>query len=213
MGNYQFIDDLFLLKYPNGLNDQAFIDLSKKHKSSYKILEIVKNEIDLESFVLEDTYHINKNISLIIKIVTRSSMISVFEKVAFKHYLEDSKIHSIFLNALYHMLKDFNEDTMNEFVYVLNMRKVEINRKVATWPLITFFLIYFDEYNEVFIKPTTIKRLAKLLECDIKYESMPNYMTYQNVKKMVLEYKKQSKLVKNENNLNVQAIMYCALEI
>ena len=213
MANYRYIDDLFLLRFPNGLDDEEFLELGKKHKSSSKILEMVKNEIDLESFQLEDNYHVSKNIGLIIKMVTKSTMVSVFEKVAFKNYLADPLVHVSFLQSLYAMLKNLNEDTMAEFVGVLNYRRLDSSKKVATWPIVTFFLIYFDEYNEVYIKPTTIRRLAKLLEFDIKYESTPNYMTYQRVKEMVMAFKKQSILVKNENNINVQAIMYCALNI
>jgi len=213
MSNYAYIDDLFLLRFPGGLDDEEFNELGKKHRSSDKILDTIKNDVDLNSFILEDDYHINKNIETITKLVTKSSMISVFEKVTFKKYIADKKIQATFLKALYEMLTNLNENTMSEFVGVLNLKNAELNKRVATWPLVTFFLVYFNDNNEIFIKPSTIKKLGKLLEYDIKYESIPNYMTYTNIKKMIMDYKKQSILVKNESNLMVQAIMYCALEL
>ena len=209
--NYQYLDDLFLLRFPQGFADEEFKNSAKRHRTSDKILAIIKNDFDVASLQREDTYQINKNIALILKIVTMSSMISVFEKVAFRNYLADSKIHETFLQALYDLITKKDHESFDNFVCVLNLRKRETNKRVATWPLVTFFLLYFDEYHEIFIKPNTIKRLIKLLEFDVEYVSYPNYETYQKIKEMVETYKKQSNLVKGQSNIMVQAVMYCAL--
>lgn len=212
MSNLYIIDDLFLNFFPEGLEDEEFINLSKKHKVNNKIFKTIE-DIDIEDFLEEYPPTVKKNIQLITKLVTSCSMVSVFEKMAFKNYIADKRLHETFLQSLYELLNNCNEDTFMEFARVLGLRKHEKNCNIAKWPIITFFLMFFNPDQEVFIKPTTIKKVAKLLEYDIKYEATLNYQTYSLVRDMVTDYKKSSSLCKNENNINVQAIMYCALNI
>lgn len=212
MDNLQTIDDLFLTFFPGGFNDENFIELSKKHKANDRIFKII-DDFDIENLLEEYPPTVLKNIQIITKMVTSCSMISVFEKVAFKNYIADKRIHETFLKALYNMLKNLNEDTFIEFAYVLGMKKHEENCNIAKWPIITFFLLFFNPSEEVFIKPTTIKKVARLLDYDIKYEATLNYQTYSLVKQMINDYKMVSKICKDQNNINVQAVMYCSLNI
>ncbi len=76
------------------------------------------------------------------------------------------------------------------------------------WPVITLFGSHYNEYEDVFIKPTTIKGIAKILEIDIDYKSKPNIITYNKVKDMIFEYKKNSKISKDLSNILTQAILY-----
>lgn len=209
---YQYIDDLFLLKYPDGLEDEEYLNNAKRHRNTFKVIEMCQN-FDLEQLVLKDSYHQNLCIDFMIKIITMSSTVSVFEKVAFKNYLADKRVWDEFLENLYLMLSDLNEQTFNNFVYTLMLKKHEKNANPAKWPVITFILQMFYPNDEVFVKPTTIKKVILFLESGIVYKSIPNFQTYAEIRELILDFKKHSALAKNQNNIVAQAILYIGLSI
>ncbi|MGL4382375.1 MAG: hypothetical protein ACRCTA_01510 [Bacilli bacterium] len=207
-----YIDDLFLNFFPNGLNDASFTELGKKYRSSNKVLSLIK-EYTLTDLLLSDSYHLNNNIAFITKIVTLVPMVSTFEKIAFKNYINHSDVQVEFCLKLYALITNNNQANFEAFIDHLCLKKNERNCNAAKWPIITFFLAYFNEDREVFIKPTTTKKLANVLGYDIKYQAYPNYQTYTLVKEMILDYKKQSHLVAHESNIIVQAVIFCALSL
>lgn len=208
--NATMIDKMFLQIFPLGLNDDHFTQLAKKHKSSDKILEMVK-QIDLKQFDSDSPTVIRQNIATITKLVTKSTMISTFEKLAFKNYMQNASYHALFLKSLKELIMHNNEDQFNDFVDVLSLQKNEYNANIAKWPIISFFLLYFNPNQEVLVKPTTIKKLAHFLNYEIDYKPLPNFHTYALIRDMVMAYKRQSKICAEQNNITVQAIMYCVI--
>lgn len=207
----KFIEQSFLRQFPNGLEDETFKMLGKKHQSSNRILMMFKDSITLKNLTSRNESIREETMKSIIKAVTQSTLISTFEKVAFKNYIKDTRIHQPFMETLAALLNDCNEETMSAFVHVCSIKKNETNANIAKWPIITFFLAYSDPYNEVFIKPTTIKQVAKIMNVDIEYQALPNFNTYERARNMILDFKKQSSLVHDENNIMVQAIIYSSI--
>ncbi|MEG0283164.1 MAG: hypothetical protein RR543_00200 [Erysipelotrichales bacterium] len=210
--NIYLIDEMFLKLYPDGLQDISFIEASKRHKVNNRILKKVE-AFDIERLMEQYPPTVADNIQFITKLLTSCSMVSVFEKVAFKNYIADKKLQEDFLTSLYEMLNELNEDSFNNFVRVLSLKKADSKTNVAKWPIITFFLSFFNPKAEVFIKPTTMKKVAQLLEYDIKYSPTLNYQTYTLARDMVMQYKQISKICQDEINMYVQAIMYTVLGI
>lgn len=207
----KFIEQSFLRQFPNGLQDDEFKMLGKKHQSSDRIIKMFKESITIKNLTTRNESIQEETMKSIIKAISQSTLISTFEKVAFKNYIKDTKIHKPFMEALANMLHDCNEDTMNAFVHVCSLKKNETNANIAKWPIVTFFLAYFDPQNEIFIKPTTIKQVAYIMNVDIEYQALPNFNTYKKARKMILDFKQQSSLVHDENNIMVQAIMYTSI--
>lgn len=207
----KFIEQSFLRQFPNGLQDDEFKMLGKKHQSSDRIIKMFKESITIKNLTTRNESIQEETMKSIIKAISQSTLISTFEKVAFKNYIKDTKIHKPFMEALANMLHDCNEDTMNAFVHVCSLKKNETNANIAKWPIVTFFLAYFDPQNEIFIKPTTIKQVAYIMNVDIEYQALPNFNTYKKARNMILDFKQQSSLVHDENNIMVQAIMYTSI--
>jgi len=207
--NKHYIDDLFLLHYSDGIKDEEFSNKGNRHIKNYQASEKAQT-LDLEELLEENSYSINYCCDFITKLVTMSTIISVFEKVAFKNYLSDYKVRPLFLKSLYEVITNNNEETFNNFVYTLSLKKKEKNSNPCKWPLITYLLVVFHPYDEVFIKPTTIKRILTIFDSDISYTSTPNYETYHGIRSLLLDYKKHSSIAKKVDNFTLSGILFVA---
>ncbi len=202
------IDLLFLSKFPDGLNDEMWIELGKKHKPN-KIIETINNELsedNLKEMLENEDY---KTIcTLVLKLVKKATVVSVFEKVAFQNFINDETTNKDFALAFFDLLYNYNEKSFNEMVSVLAMYKQDKNKNACKWPVITFFISYKDPNKFVILKPNTVKQTAKILEFNIEYSSTPNFKTYTNVINMVENYRENSMICKNENLMIAQAILF-----
>ncbi|TLG72943.1 hypothetical protein [Culicoidibacter larvae] len=211
--NVDRIEHKFLQIFPEGLSGDDWNNAGKRHNPD-KIFEIFQTELTKEALELTlDSGDYEETIDAITAAVRRVSVISVFEKFAFKNYIAHQEIHGPFLEALYQFMYNFNEESFDGLVSVLLRYRHEKNTNPAKWPVVSFFKAYADPDNYVFVKPNTVKGEARVMEWDIQYKSMPNYQTYMQVMEMVKAFRKHSTLCQNENLMITQAVMFCALEL
>ncbi len=206
MNNIEFN---FLKLFPNGLNDEQWHTLGKKHnmKKVYEIYDTTLNEKNMLKLIKNKKYKtICEEATNIIK---KATIVSVFEKIAFQNFIANEPIHKEFSERLYDLLYNFNEESFENMVETLLTYKGNKNSNPCKWPVITAFLALKYPDREVFVKPTTVKANAKMLKVNIEYKSKPNFATYNNIKNMVIDFKKSSTLCKNENLMIVQAVLFC----
>ncbi|MDF0606337.1 hypothetical protein HZU77_011845 [Neisseriaceae bacterium TC5R-5] len=212
MNAYQQIDNDFLLRFPQGLQDSQWQQLSKKHRSVYKVITLCQQGLTADvmqnAIASQQLAGITETCR---QIISRCTTVSTFEKIAFRNYLNYRDVHLPFVQALYQLLHQFDEGNFHHFVEVLQLCQHDKNANPAKWPLVTAFLAYFDPEQHVCVKPTTIKKLAARLKVDIAYQAQPNPLTYQRVQGMVQNFRQYSTLAREENNIIAQAIMYCTL--
>jgi len=73
-------EEIFFVRYPEGFDDEEMKKIAKKHKIS-KMKEMAREMFAEDRF--SDTDAVMEDL---IKIVSRSSLVSVFEKAKFKDY-------------------------------------------------------------------------------------------------------------------------------
>ena len=208
---YQQLEHDFLLRFPHGLQDEAWLALGKKHRGIERVLQLCRDglgEPQLRAAI--DSGNTAAVVETCRQIVSRCTTVSTFERMAFRNYLAFSDVHRPFVAALYALLYRFDEASFADFVEVLQLCRHDGKANAAKWPLVSCFLAYSDPQQHVCIKPTTIKRLAARLDVDIAYRPLPNYDTYRRVQAMVQQFRAHSTLVAGQNNIIAQAIMYCA---
>jgi hypothetical protein len=160
----------FYLQYPNGWNDEELADILRKHQVS-KVQEFAREALSKETL-----QHPNQAIEMIVKLISKASVVSVFEKVQFRNLIKESD--AIFIqdvvDAIEEMLHQNQATGFDRLVGLLSPYKL------AKWPIITAFLFYQNPTYEVFIKPTTVKAIIKQLELeDLHYSPKVNYPFYQ----------------------------------
>ncbi len=170
----------FLSRYPDGFADEALQPMVKRHKTA-KIGEEVAALFSESSFGQSEL--ICENFT---KIVSKSSLISLFEKPKVKEavktmHMEQIDTLSIGLYDLLHGDKESGFESMVEVLAPL---------KLAKWSIITLIPYYFDRAHNYFIKPTTTKDIIKFFELEgLMYKPKPSYAFYNDYTKALEKIK------------------------
>ena len=171
----------FFARYPGGFNNPEMIAIGKKHNvgklETLARESFAKGNFSKPGFIVEEAA----------KLVSRSSMVSVFEKPKFRDYAKSltPKEKDQFADALYELLHGKQEQGFNQLVELLK------KHKLAKWTLVSVFPAYYNLQKEVFVKPTTAKLIVNKLGLDLEYKPTPTWAFYKGYRKAVNELKKE----------------------
>ena len=168
----------FLQAYPAGFDDPELASIRKKHNVR-KLIEFAQDNLtkancNRPDFIADVLY----------KIVSRSSMVSRFEKPPFKQFLD--ALSSDDKKALAYAVEQrlFGRKQQG-FEQILEMLA---QHKLAKWAVISAVPFYFAPRREVFVKPTTVKRILAYLEVeDIRYRPTPTWAFYKGYRDVLAE--------------------------
>ena len=172
---------VFLHRFPGGFDNPELKAIrDKKHKPDQMIA------LARESFSPENFRHPLLVVQNMEKVILRSSVISVFEKMSFRDFA--SRIGSQereFLGSGLEQLLYGDEQT--GFEMILDLLKSE---KLAKWTLMTVCQTYFHPQRDVFIKPTTVKRAINYFELEnLEYRPTPSWAFYEGYRSAFLNMK------------------------
>jgi hypothetical protein len=172
----------FLRKHPKGFADPSLADVMKRH-SKGKLSEFAQ-----ENFTQNCGSHVEQTIANMVKTVSRSSMVSMFEKPKFRD----------FCGRLDQMQKGYLVDSLIEFLHgeqqvgfegMVELLKTE---KIAKWSLLTIIPTYYHPKREVFVKPTTAKGVIAHFDVpDLVYKPRPSWEFYIGYRKLINQSKKE----------------------
>jgi hypothetical protein len=175
-------EERFFMRYPGGFSNPEMLKIAKKHK-----VEKMK-ELAQDSFTIEQFASAGKIVDSMYKIISQSSLISIFEKPKFRDVVkvmsDNEKEH------LTHGLKEFlHGDQAFGFGLITGLLH---EYKLAKWPLVTVYSIYYRPSAEVFIKPTTAKGIIEYFELTgLKYNSNPTFEFYQAYREQIMQMKQE----------------------
>ena len=109
-------------------------------------------------------------------------MVSVFEKMRFRDFIKEIDDITQFelIDSIYELIHGNEERGFTNLVNLLR------TYNLAKWPLVSAYLAYYRPNNDIFIKPTTVKRIIKYLELDeVVYNSKPTYEFYSGYRKII----------------------------
>lgn len=171
---------IFLDRYPGGFADPDMQTVAKKHRVD-KMTEqaqtlLAKSRFSNPGQALDD----------IVKIVTRSSMVSMFEKPRFRDYVNGMSRddRAYLLGGFKKLLHGNQEKGFNEVLDVL------VEGKLAKWSLITIVPMYYRPQTEVFVKPNTTKGVLRRFEIDhLVYKPRPSWEFYTGYRDLIDDMK------------------------
>jgi len=170
----------FLAQYPGGFDHPDMQAIGKKHPVSKM------SDFATASFTKKEFKNPNTLLDNMTKLVSRSSMVSMFEKPKFRDFVAGlSQSDRFAMVAAYKKLFYGKQEAgFNELLDLLS------DGKIARWSLISIPLIYFDLQNEVFVKPTTAKAIINQLELDeLIYKPRPSWDFYNRFRSTIIEMK------------------------
>ncbi len=191
----KFAEEKFLMQYPGGFQNPEMLEIAKKHKIE-KMIEMAKESLSRDNFEDPDAFA-----QAMVKIVARSSMVSVFEKAKFRDLVkemsdEEKRRLSENMFELIHGNQEKGFNQMVEFLQIF---------KMAKWTIMTVCMLYSNPSVEVFIKPTTTKGVIKYFELEgLEYKPQPSYEFYTEYRKQINEMKK-----KMDESLRVDNAGFC----
>lgn len=196
-------EEKFIRRFPGGFSNPQMLELAKKHKVE-KMKKMTQDSFAIDQF--ESAVNI---IDAMGKIVSRSSLVSIFEKPKFKDLVRimsnSEKEH------LSHGLKEFLHGDQ-AFGFEL-MAGLLSEYKLAKWPLLTVCPIYYRPSVEVFIKPTTVKGIIEYFELTkLKYHSNPTYEFYQAFREHILHMKQEVDVSLQIDNAAFSGFLMMAIE-
>lgn len=166
----------FMQDFPGGFDHPEMVKIGKKHKMS-QMTEMVQT-----SFSKKACKDINATIENMIKVVSRSSMVSMFEKPKFRGFARSlSPDEKEFLVA--GLVRLLHGKQALGFEAIVDILKTG---KLAKWSLISVIPAYFSPTEEVFVKPTTAKNIISFFEVpDLIYKPTPSWEFYEAYRSLI----------------------------
>jgi hypothetical protein len=174
-------EQAFLRRYPGGFENPELIAVRvKKHKPD-QMIALAK-----ESFSAANFTHPALIVQNMMKVISRSSINSFFEKPRFRDFARALTPDEMqFLNVGLRELLHGSEQT--GFEMVLDLLR---HGKLAKWSLMTVCQTYFHPQRDVFIKPTTVKGVIQHFELEnLQYRPMPSWSFYKAYRSIFHEMK------------------------
>ncbi len=175
-------EQAFFEKYPGGFENPIMLETGKKHRIG-KLAARSREVFGEKRF--ENPIVITEDI---IKTITSSSMVSVFEKPKFRDFVrglsatEKAKLSSHMYQLLHKNKRKGFEDLV-EFL---------LPAKQAKWTIMTVCPFYYKPNKEIFIKPTTTKGIIEYFEIkDLKYQPKPTWDFYQKYREIIITMKEK----------------------
>ena len=170
----------FFKEYPGGFNHPEMIALGKKHKMD-KMITLTQDSFAKNNFKTPKMIIAN-----MIKVISRSSMVSLFEKPKFRDFA-NSLYHQdqeVLVKGLQKLLHGKEQQGFEMMLEVLKMGKL------AKWSLITICPAYFRPNHEVFVKPTTAKGVIEYFELEsLQYKPSPTWAFYEEYRAIINDMK------------------------
>ena len=191
----------FLQMFPAGFEDEGLTEVRKRHRLARM------NLLALEVFQEANFFIADQFLEGLIKIISRSSMLSMFEKPKFRDIISSlNSSERELLTSYYREL--FHGDQENGFDSIVDFLAFY---KMAKWSVVTIGMSYHKPEREVFVKPTTTKKIISELELDLIYRPRPTWSFYERYTETVFEIKKNVSSSLAPNNAALTGFLMLAL--
>jgi hypothetical protein len=196
-------EEEFLTMYPGGFENPEMLQRAKKHGLG-KMTALVQ-----ESFA-EDRFDDSRNVILTMaKIISRASLVSMFEKPRFRDYVNSlgPEQEALLANGLREALHGDHALGFNMMLDVL------LEGKLAKWSLISVLPVYYNPQEEVFVKPTTAKGVIQHFELEgLEYSPRPSWDFYVAYRSAILKMKSAVDGRLSPNNAAFTGFLMMSLE-
>jgi hypothetical protein len=160
---------LFLASYPDGFADPAMVKIGNRHRMAQMVT------LARECFSPQACKDIAATADNMVKVVGRSSMVSMFEKPRFRDFVKRLQDHEreFMVNAMDQCLHGDQQSGFEAMVGILQ------SEKLAKWSLVSIIPAYYAPDTEVFVKPTTAKGIIKYFGVEgLEYKPRPSWAFY-----------------------------------
>ncbi len=194
----------FLSRYPEGFADPGMAYIRKKHNvdklAEFAAQSLVRERFNRPEFIV-DAVH---------KIVSRSSMVSRFEKPRFRDFVKSLNSHEREALANAMELRLYGRAKRRGFEELVGMLAPH---GLAKWSVVSVVPFYFAPNKEAFVKPTTAKGIIEQLEVEgLTYQPRPTWEFYRGYVKLLGEIRKEVSPLLAANNAALSGFLMATLK-
>lgn len=172
----------FFELHPDGFADPSMQIIAKRHRMD-KMVEFAQQNFSKECYS-----HVDQTVANMVKIINRSSMVSMFEKPKFRDFAGrlDQPQKAYMVDALIEFL---HGEQYAGFEALVDLLLIE---KIAKWSLLTIIPAYYAPTKEVFVKPTTAKGVIRYFEVEnLVYKPAATWDFYNGYRSLINKTKRQ----------------------
>lgn len=193
----------FLGRYPLGFDDPGMAPIRKRHNVP-QLASFAKDNVTRLTLTQPENFS-----ELLVKITGRSSMVSRFEKAPFRECVamltsrDKRRLARAYEKRLFGNRKRQGFEEIVEFFAPF---------RLARWSLLSALPFYLAPTREVFVKPTTAKKIVELLEIDsLEYHARPDWAFYDGYRKLIREVKQHLDPRLTANNAAITGLLMFSL--
>jgi hypothetical protein len=193
----------FLARFPEGVEDPGLEKIRKSHNVD-RLADFTQAKLTEVLFSQPQNFA-----DTLVTIVSRSSMVSRFEKPPFREFVNslDSKDKRRLADAFRRRL--LGRQKREGFEQIVDLLA---HHKLARWSLVSALPFYFAPRKEAFVKPSTAKRIVTFLERDdLHYRARPDWAFYDGYRKLIGEIEKQVDSSLTPNNAAITGFLMATL--
>jgi hypothetical protein len=184
-------ESAFLKTYPGGFDHPEFAAIAKKHQVDKRVAEAH------EHFAKTRFQNQGELAEQMVKLVSRSSLVSLFEKPKFRDTVR--RMGTVERDALVAGLKSLLHGSRRKGFETLVATLAP--HKLAKWSLVSILPYYYRPQDEVFVKPTTAKGVVEYFELEgLSYKATPTWEFYEGYRAAVHDMKSQVDPCLSPNN-------------
>ncbi|MGB4599556.1 MAG: hypothetical protein WBI04_06215 [Trichlorobacter sp.] len=204
--------DAFHAKCPLGFNDPLF----HEHERDYKWNAHLRFQETLGSGQGRRLLEENKVAELVqrvLSVTSKVNLLSPYENMALHDALQSEQAARKCLTALFCVLDApvVSEATYQPYIdAVLDLPQEAGKSRVGTWPIVTLLPFIAQPDRHMFLKPTNSQSAAEALSFDLRYQSLPNWRTYEALLEMGKAYYNEIKHLGPRDFIDVQSFIWMA---
>ncbi len=207
--------DAFHSQCPLGFNDPLF----HQHERDYKWnahLKFQETLGDGQGNRLLEENNIAELVQRVLNVTSKVNLLSPYENMALHDALQSEQAARMCLTALFRVLDApvVSEATYQPYINaVLDLPQEAGKSRVGTWPIVTLLPFIAQPDRHMFLKPTNTQSAAEALAFDLRYQSLPNWRTYEALLEMGKAYYNEIKHLGPRDFIDVQSFIWMATYI
>jgi hypothetical protein len=200
----------FLRFFPKGFRDETYLAWERDYKwDTHQNWEEALNQNQFRRLLKNGEHAEIAARAVRTEQRSRHSMIFSFEKMALRDAVKSAAGARAFATGLYKFLHGSGSDEARfaawcETVAALPRKQT----RVLTWPLVTVFGFIAQPDRHIFLKPNVTKTAALKYGFDFRYESKPNWQTYQRLLEFAETIRRDLRDLKPRDMIDLQSFMW-----
>src|ERR1700733_11380760 len=207
--DFNHLVECFLRFFDGGFDSDDFQQREREYKED--AAQLLKHDLSKKRFAALLRNREYASVCDIAKDVL-TNLVDKWEKMRFRDAVFGNAANrKRFANALFDLLYGPSEMESRFTKFSDLLSEMGVNK----WPIATYYQFLASDGKWMFMKPSTMKRMADSLKISLNYKPEPNWLTYSKLQELAdrVELELQNRGLKPRSRIDVQGFIWTSLQI